>query len=287
MKVSPILDSVPYIPAKVGDSLSVVSTLANINQSKLRSNYSINESISNKYKLSDTISIGEVNIISERHKDPQTIKVESSRSKYTHPEGELIITDQMLYYANAFEVLRGKIPGVVVIGSEPNYSFRIRGLNTLFGNKDPLFLVDGHESTLENIITIPVNYIDRIDVLKSGGECAIFGVRGTNGVINIILKTGGGVYKYTPLTYSANIRFSGYNTPRIFYSPTHLNDSNSDYNPDLRSTLYWKPDINLESTKEVILNYYNGDNSSLIRIIAEGITTTGIPVTGKAEYEVK
>ena len=88
-------------------------------------------------------------------------------------------------------------------------------------------------------------------------------------------------------TYSTNIRFSGYNTPRIFYSPTHLNDSNSDYNPDLRSTLYWKPDINLESTKEVILNYYNGDNSSLIRITAEGITTTGIPVTGKAEYEVK
>jgi hypothetical protein len=66
-----------------------------------------------------------------------------------------------------------------------------------------------------------------------------------------------------------------------------LTGSNSDLNPDLRSTLYWKPDINLEGTNEVILNYYNGDNSSLVRIIAEGITTTGIPVTGKAEYEVK
>jgi len=66
-----------------------------------------------------------------------------------------------------------------------------------------------------------------------------------------------------------------------------LPDSNSDLNPDLRSTLFWKPDINLEGTNEVILKYYNGDNSSLIRIVAEGITSTGIPITGKVEYEVK
>jgi hypothetical protein len=281
------LDSIAYNPAKVSDSLSMVSTLANINQSNMKSYYSINETIRKKYKLSDTISIGEVHIISERHKDFQAVKIETSRLKYGKPEGELVITDQMSYYPNAFEALKGKIPGVVVIGSEPNYSFRIRGITTLYGNKAPLFLVDGHTSTSENIITIPVNYIDRIDVLKSGGECAIFGLRGTNGVINIITKSGGDEVKSNPVTHSANIRFSGYNAPRIFYSPSHLTNSTSEYSPDLRSTLYWKSDITLDGSNKVILNYYNGDNASLIRIIAEGITTTGIPVTGKAEYEVR
>ena len=90
-----------------------------------------------------------------------------------------------------------------------------------------------------------------------------------------------------PVDYSINLGISGYNYSRIFYSPQHLPDSNSDYNPDLRSTLYWKPDINLEGSKEVILNYYNGDNSSVVRITVEGITTTGIPVTGKVEYEIR
>ena len=287
MKGFLILDSIAYNPAKVSDSLSMVSTLANINQSNMKSYYSINETIRKKYKLSDTISMGEKHIISERHKDFQAVKVETSRLKYGKPEGELVITDQMLYYPNAFEALKGKIPGVVVIGSEPNYSFRIRGITTLYGNKDPLFLVDGQSSTIENIITIPVNFIDRIDVLKSGGACAIFGLRGSNGVINIITKSGSDEIKSTPVTSSANIRFSGYDAPRIFYSPSHLTNSTSDYSPDLRSTLFWKPDITLDDSNNVILNYYNGDNASLIKIIAEGITTTGIPVTGKAEYEVR
>lgn len=66
-----------------------------------------------------------------------------------------------------------------------------------------------------------------------------------------------------------------------------MTNSTSEYSPDLRSTLYWKSDITLDGSNKVILNYYNGDNASLIRIIAEGITTTGIPVTGKAEYEVR
>lgn len=35
------------------------------------------------------------------------------------------------------------------------------------------------------------------------------------------------------------------------------------------------------------LNYYNADNPAIVKLIVEGITSTGIPVTGKAKYEVK
>ena len=78
----------------------MVSILAENNQSKLKSYYKINEAIRKKYKLSDTINLGEVNIISERHKDPQTVKIESSRLKYGKPDAELIITEQMEGYSN-------------------------------------------------------------------------------------------------------------------------------------------------------------------------------------------
>lgn len=280
------LDSLTYNPSKIYDSLSVISALANINAGKLISYYSICESIRKKYKLSDTINIGEVHIISERRKDPQTVKVESSRSKYENPEGELIITDQMLQYANPFDVLRGRIPGVVITGSYPNYRVIVRSITTLSGNSLPLFLVDGSETRYDDFINVPVNYIDRIDVLKSGGACAMFGLKGSNGVINIITRAGG-EFRYAPITYSENKKFPGYNAPRIFYSPSHLTNSNSDYSPDLRSTLYWQPELTLDDSKKAILNYYNGDNSSIIRIIVEGITKTGIPVTGKAEYDVR
>jgi outer membrane receptor for Fe3+-dicitrate len=124
-------------------------------------------------------------------------------------------------------------------------------------------------------------------VLKSWFATNIYGFLAVGGVINVITKAGGVPDVYKPVEYSAKLKISGYNDSRIFYSPKHLPDSNSDLLPDLRSTLYWKPEINLEGTNEVILNYFNGDNSSLVRIIAEGITKDGIPVTGKAEYEVR
>ncbi|TAL67642.1 MAG: hypothetical protein EPN88_07425, partial [Bacteroidetes bacterium] len=282
------LDSVTYNPAKVRDSLSMVSTSVNFNQSKLRSYYIINEAIRKKYKLSDTISIGEVNIISERHKDPQTIKIESSRLKYGTPDAELIITDNMEGYTNLPELMKGKFAGVEVVGPRNgNYYIYFRGLSTINGDPNPLLLVDGNPVSLDELSWIQISLIERIDILKLTASTTIYGLRGSCGVINLITKAGGMPAVNKPVDYSAKLRISGYNASRVFYSPQHLPDSNSDLNPDLRSTLYWNPSINLESTKEVILNYYNGDKSSLIRIIAEGITTTGIPITGRAEYEVR
>jgi hypothetical protein len=291
------LDSATYNPAKVTDSLIMVSILAENNQIKLKSYYKINEAIRKKYKLSDTIKVGEVNIISERHKDPQTVKVESSRLKYEKPDAELIVTESMGGYLNVPELMRGKIPGVEVISNNGGYAINIRGGqlsarglkkdSTYGGAMPPLVLIDGNQVSFEDLINMPISIIDRIDVLKQVGSTVIFGLQGFNGVINMITKAGGVPPVYKPVKYSARFKISGYSASRIFYSPQHLADSDSDFKPDLRSTLLWKPDINLEGNKEVILNYYNGDNSSLVRIIAEGITTTGIPVTGKAEYEVR
>jgi outer membrane receptor for Fe3+-dicitrate len=191
-------------------------------------------------------------------------------------------------YTNLPELMKGKFSGVEVVGPrDGNYYIYFRGLSTINGDPNPILLIDGNPVSFDELRWIPISLIERIDVLKLTASTTIYGLRGGCGVINLITKAGGGPAVYKPVDYTAKIRISGYNASRIFYSPQHLTGSNSDLNPDLRSTLYWKPDINLEGTNEVILNYYNGDNSSLVRIIAEGITTTGIPVTGKAEYEVK
>jgi len=280
-----ILDSVIYIPPILFDSLSPVSILVENKLSSLRTYYEINESIKKKYKLSDTISLGEVKIIAERHKDPQTVKIESSRGMYGTPDNEVVITQQMLGYPYLIEILRGHVAGVVVTGSYPNYRVQIRGMGSINEQGPPLVLIDGHNAYFEDLISMPINAIDRIDVLKSIGSASIFGIRGSNGVINLITRAGGPAY--VPVEFSLNKKISGYNASRIFYSPQHLSDSDSAFIPDLRSTLLWQPDIFLEGNKKTILNYYNGDNTTLIRLIAEGITSTGIPVTGEAEYEVR
>jgi hypothetical protein len=278
------LDSVAYDPEKVSDSLFMPSILVEKNRNKLISYYKINEALKKKYKLSDTIGLGGVNIISELRKDPQTIKIESSRSKYVKPEAELIVTEQMLGYNNMLHLLNGKIPGLVVLGDT---SIIIRGIGSLSANLKPLILIDGNQATFDDLIQMPIFIVDRIDVLKSSSATNIYGFLGFNGVINLITKAGGVSGIYSSPDYSAKLRISGYNVPRFFYSPVHLPDSTTDPEPDLRNTILWNPDINLYGSQEITLNFYNGDNTSLIRIIAEGMTKTGIPVTGKAQYEVR
>lgn len=279
------LDSVFYISPKVSDSLSPVSILIEKKWRSLQTYYENNETLKKKYKLSDTINLRDVNIIAERYKDPQTVKIESSRQKYVHPDAEVIITPQLQSYPYVGDILRGHVAGVVVTGTCPDCRVIIRGMGSINANGNPLVLIDGNEVSYEEMSNMSIFNIDRIDVLKTFSATNIFGYKGSGGVINLITKAGG--LNYVPVKYSLNKKFSGYTASRIFFSPQHLSDSKSAIEPDLRSTLFWQPDINLEGNKEVILNFYNGDISTPVRVIAEGITTTGVPVTGKAEYEVK
>ena len=106
-----------------------------------------------------------------------------------------------------------------------------------------------------------------------------------DGAISIILKDDKSIVN-TSVSHSVNFILSGFSEPRIFYSPKHHNKLESDYKPDLRTTMFWEPNIKVENNKSIFLNYYNSDNPSRVKVIVEGITTTGIPVTGKTEYTV-
>ena len=92
-------------------------------------------------------------------------------------------------------LLQGKVAGLNVIRttSDPTstgYDIQIRGFSTLDkgAGTSPLFIVDG--VPVSNIDNISPNEIASMDVLKDGSAAAIYGTRGTNGVIIITTKRG-------------------------------------------------------------------------------------------------
>ena len=85
-------------------------------------------------------------------------------------------------FANIYEMISGRIPGVQVVGGN---KIIIRGLKTLTSDSDPLFVVDG--TVRNNIDDIPPNQVKSISVLKDA-SAAVYGSRGANGVILINLK---------------------------------------------------------------------------------------------------
>ena len=102
---------------------------------------------------------------------------------------------------SAVSALQGQASGVNVISSGlpgSDSKVLVRGVSS-FGNTNPLVLIDGVEGDLNNIIS---NDIESIQVLKDGGAAAIYGVRGSNGVIIVTTKKGAsGQAKFTYDTY--------------------------------------------------------------------------------------
>lgn len=91
--------------------------------------------------------------------------------------------------SNAGEALQGQVAGVNVRNSGlpgSSSTLAIRGV-TSFGSVTPLIIVDGIESNLNNI---SAQDIESIQVLKDARVAAIYGVRGSNGVILVTTKKG-------------------------------------------------------------------------------------------------
>src|SRR5919206_1427256 len=86
------------------------------------------------------------------------------------------------------EALQGQASGVTIITSgQPGggSDLRIRGFTSLAAN-NPLVIVDGIQGDLHNI---NVNDIESLQVLKDA-SAAIYGIRGSNGVVIITTKRG-------------------------------------------------------------------------------------------------
>ena len=96
---------------------------------------------------------------------------------------------------NPMGLLQGKVAGLNIIKttSDPTqtgYNIQIRGFSTLDkgAGTSPLYIVDG--VPVSNIDNISSDEIASMDVLKDGSAAAIYGTRGTNGVIIITTKRG-------------------------------------------------------------------------------------------------
>lgn len=94
-------------------------------------------------------------------------------------------------FTSAAGMLQGKVAGLTVVnpdGGDPNasYQFLLRGANTLSAGQGPLIIIDGVADA--DVRNINFQEVESIDVLKDGSASAIYGTRGTNGVVIISTK---------------------------------------------------------------------------------------------------
>ena len=162
-----------------------------------------------------------------------------------------------------FDYIQGKIAGVTITpGSPPTISWRM-GTPALFLNEFPI--------SADALADIPVNNIAYVKALPPPFMGAIGG--GGNGAIAVYTRKGGDESYDSDDGLPSNT-VSGYSVIRQFYSPDYL--MKTEDKKDLRTTLYWNPEVITKPGQEkVLLTWYNNDISTAFRVVIEGMTEDG------------
>lgn len=92
-------------------------------------------------------------------------------------------------------MVQGKVAGLSVVnnaGSDPNATaqMQIRGIGTIRAGNSPLIIIDGVYSNISDLNSLSPDDIASFNVLKDASSAAIYGTRGSNGVILVETKRG-------------------------------------------------------------------------------------------------
>jgi TonB-dependent SusC/RagA subfamily outer membrane receptor len=136
----------------------------------------------------DTLFINLVFINTKANREIATgygyINQEDLTYAMSHLEQE---NNEFCNYTNIFELIKGRFPGVTVSSGQIGGAVYIRGATSINMSNEALYVVDGGVST--SIDYIHPCDVRSIDVLKDA-SAAIYGTRGSNGVVVIETKKG-------------------------------------------------------------------------------------------------
>jgi hypothetical protein len=168
-------------------------------------------------------------------------------------------------YGSLFQYLQGKIPGIVIrdpLGDVPSITWR----------NDPVsFFLNNFSSSAADIRNTPMMDVEYVKVYdpSMGGAFGAYG-----GVISVYTKRGKG-FSFDDKN-NKMLPLPGYTPVKEFFSPDYATAATAVSKPDLRTTLYWNPNIVMDNEKhEYIIKFYNNDVTRKFKIVLEGMNFDG------------
>jgi hypothetical protein len=171
--------------------------------------------------------------------------------------------------AKFVDCLKGKLMGVMFFGDKP--------VSARNGKQMEVFLDGIPIPDPENLFKeLNGNDVQAVEVI-TGAKAAYMGGLAVNGAIMLTTRRGdepleGDVYRRIKKS-SIYYRPKGAYQARLFYSPMYDAQTNQKL-ADLRTTIFWKPDI-LTTDGKAIVNYANAGSAGNYRVVVEGVDEVG------------
>ncbi|OSZ80925.1 hypothetical protein CAP36_06705 [Chitinophagaceae bacterium IBVUCB2] len=177
-----------------------------------------------------------------------------------------LVNDKLAGIAqNIFTYLQSKVPGlnITMAGQTPSIQWR---------GGTPLLYLDEVPAQADFLSSISVSDVAYIKVFRPP---FYGGAGGGAGAIAVYTRRGNDIQN-TPGKGLANSSVNGYSMIRQFYSPVYSSFTPASQLKDLRTTLYWNPQVVTTAVKnKVKLTFYNSDVAKAFRVIIEGMTKDG------------
>lgn len=224
-------------------------------------------------KINEAVNLKEV-VIDGTDKKSLRLRDETLMT-FGYPDLVYNITSADYDYTGLEHFLLTKVPGAVSLSdTTEGIAFMVKGKRSA-----PRLIVNQREDIFDRLdyYSLPMDQINQIKVrhlIRNGGEDAY--------VINLDLKES--ALRGNSLDV-LNTTLPGYDQARVFYNPPYQDQTGAKM--DLRTTVFWAPLLKTNEAGEARLSFLNADPKATIVIRAEGITETGMPVTGSARYQVK
>lgn len=250
-----------------------------------------------QFVLNKEIELGEVTVRGRRSDqipDTRTIQYND------RPELSMLVNEEYYYgYQNVYQLIRGRFPGVAVVGdvfnmtSPPAIIMRGGSISGPGSGRPTVggasIFIDGSPASPELAATIPVVEIERVDILRSLSRSAVFGALGAGGVVNILTKTGNPNRNYSEVDILGNATtvIQGYAPIREFYVPPMVPDINAPIAIDYRSTIFWLSFVESDMRGKLYLEFPLSEGRSEVKVSLEGLSKKGEPVYTTHTFNVK
>lgn len=207
------------------------------------------------------------------------------------PSNVILIDNKYHEYSTLFQMFSGRFPGLSIKKSGGEVTVRIRG-----EDHAPLIILDGmilydpqgrdmtapeyfvfESRNIKEILNgIDPKIIERVEVIKSGG--VDISLKRAGGIISLYSKHGLSPILEAQSDEMKEIMLPGLSTAEVFVSPNHSRDADVEFKPDLRSTIYWNPQVITNRRGRAKIGFYNSDDAKNFQICVEGITKDGLPI---------
>lgn len=269
-----------------------------INTNLLEVSYGYKESENNKNVQSTSAS--SISLDSDSSSLNEIIVVGYGTSLKSSVSGSVV----RIYAREITNSLAGRVAGIQISSGsgQPGATDKIviRGTSSIYGSRagsQPLIVIDGipyaNNENSSVLGSLSPNLIESVTILKDVSATSLYGFAGANGVILIKTKNKlfqgkiilGEKYNYT----FQNISKSGtklLNEAEDFYAPKYTSTITEE-KTDFRTCVYWNSVIQTNNKGEANFEFYNSDDNTSFKIVAEGTSYNGDIGKSEAVFSVK